>query len=43
MGTQADGRGAGVALGLDDDGALRLKDDRGQVHRLLAGVVELPE
>lgn len=38
---QPDRRIAGVALGLDEDGALRLRDDQGEVHRLLAGVVEL--
>jgi BirA family biotin operon repressor/biotin-[acetyl-CoA-carboxylase] ligase len=29
----------GVALGVDPDGALRLRDDSGRVHRVLSGEV----
>jgi BirA family biotin operon repressor/biotin-[acetyl-CoA-carboxylase] ligase len=29
----------GVALGVDDDGALRLRDDAGHVHRVLSGEI----
>jgi biotin-(acetyl-CoA carboxylase) ligase len=32
----------GVALGVDADGALRLRDDAGTVHRVLAGEVTAP-
>jgi len=35
------GRLAGVAIGLDDAGALRLRTDDGQEHRILSGTVEL--
>lgn len=31
----------GIALGIDRDGALRLRDDRGEEHRVLAGDVHL--
>lgn len=31
----------GIALGLDRDGALRLRDDRGVIHRIHAGDVEI--
>jgi biotin-(acetyl-CoA carboxylase) ligase len=27
----------GVALGVDDDGALRLRDDDGRIHRIISG------
>jgi BirA family transcriptional regulator, biotin operon repressor / biotin---[acetyl-CoA-carboxylase] ligase len=30
---------AGVTLDVDDDGALRVRDDRGDVHRVLSGEV----
>jgi BirA family biotin operon repressor/biotin-[acetyl-CoA-carboxylase] ligase len=29
----------GVALGVDPDGALRLRDDAGQIHRVLSGEI----
>jgi BirA family biotin operon repressor/biotin-[acetyl-CoA-carboxylase] ligase len=31
----------GVALGVEEDGALRVQDDRGDVHRVVAGEVRL--
>jgi BirA family biotin operon repressor/biotin-[acetyl-CoA-carboxylase] ligase len=34
-----DDRLQGVALGVDPDGALRLRDDAGQIHRVISGEV----
>jgi BirA family biotin operon repressor/biotin-[acetyl-CoA-carboxylase] ligase len=34
-----DDRLEGVALGVDPDGALRLRDDAGQIHRVISGEV----
>jgi biotin-(acetyl-CoA carboxylase) ligase len=28
---------AGLALGVEPDGALRLRDEAGQIHRLISG------
>src|SRR5262245_28576295 len=35
-----DDRLQGVALGVDPDGALRLRDDAGQIHRVISGEVQ---
>lgn len=35
-----DDRLRGVALGVDPDGALRLRDDAGQIHRVISGEVQ---
>jgi BirA family biotin operon repressor/biotin-[acetyl-CoA-carboxylase] ligase len=35
-----DDRLEGVALGVDPDGALRLRDDAGQIHRVISGEVQ---
>ena len=36
---RVDDRLEGTALGIDDDGALRLRDDAGQVHRVVSGEI----
>jgi BirA family biotin operon repressor/biotin-[acetyl-CoA-carboxylase] ligase len=35
-----DDRLQGVALGVDPDGALRLRDDAGRIHRVISGEVQ---
>jgi BirA family biotin operon repressor/biotin-[acetyl-CoA-carboxylase] ligase len=35
-----DDRLEGIALGVDPDGALRLRDDAGQIHRVISGEVQ---
>jgi len=35
-----DDRLQGIALGVDPDGALRLRDDSGQIHRVISGEVQ---
>ncbi|HXU00431.1 MAG TPA: biotin--[acetyl-CoA-carboxylase] ligase [Polyangia bacterium] len=37
---RVDDRLSGVALGVDPDGALRLQDDAGQIHRVISGEVQ---
>lgn len=37
---RVDDRLQGVALGVDPDGALRLRDDAGQIHRVISGEVQ---
>src|SRR3954470_15071662 len=37
---RVDDRLEGVALGVDPDGALRLRDDAGQIHRVISGEVQ---
>ena len=37
---RVDDRLDGVALGVDPDGALRLRDDAGQIHRVISGEVQ---
>jgi BirA family biotin operon repressor/biotin-[acetyl-CoA-carboxylase] ligase len=37
---RVDDRLQGVALGVDADGALRLRDDAGQIHRVISGEIQ---
>jgi BirA family biotin operon repressor/biotin-[acetyl-CoA-carboxylase] ligase len=37
---RVDDRLQGVALGVDPDGALRLRDDAGRIHRVISGEVQ---
>jgi BirA family transcriptional regulator, biotin operon repressor / biotin---[acetyl-CoA-carboxylase] ligase len=37
---RVDDRLEGVALGVDPDGALRLRDDAGRIHRVISGEVQ---